>query len=910
MGKQHIFQGEDSMNIILLSGGSGKRLWPLSNDVRSKQFIKIFRKCHVDSDGEMYESMAQRVYRQILSADPKARVTVATSKSQVSTIRKQLGDQVDISVEPCRRDTFPAIVLATAYLYERQGVGLDETVVVCPVDPYVDADYFQALRKIENLATQGGANLYLLGIEPTYPSEKYGYIIPNTRMEIAMVRAFHEKPETATAAEYILEGALWNGGVFAYRLGYVLRRAQEMLGFAGYHDFFERYAELEKISFDYAVVEREAHIQVMRFHGMWKDLGTWNTLSEAMEEHTLGKAYLDKFCDNTHVINETDVPVVCMGLKNVVVAASAHGVLVSDKYRSSFIKPIVDKIKQQVMFAEKSWGSFKVLDVGRDSLTIKVLLAAGQHMNYHSHERRSEVWNIVSGRGIALVDGQKRQVRPGDVIELPVGCRHTLMAETELVAIEVQLGHDIDVHDKLKYRLYSDKSFRTYDIRGVYPAEVNEEMAYRIGLAFPKVVGAKHVVVGHDIRLSGQSLQEALVRGLTDAGCDVLDIGMCGTEMIYDTTATRVMDGGIMITASHNPQEYNGFKFVKAGSCPLDGEVLQALEKAMDTYRGAHYEQIRDKEMLGHGRGQVCHENITTAYVKHILSQIDMSVLRPLKVITNPGNGAAGPVIRDLASHLPFELIMLQGEPNGHFPNGVPNPLLSKNREATAAVVRKYGADLGVAWDGDFDRCFLFDEQGGFIEAYYLVGLLAQVFLERESGARIVYDPRCTWNTEEIVREAGGVPVMSKSGHAFFKAKMRETGAIYGGEMSGHHYFRDFAFCDSGMLPWLLVAELMSKSGRKLSELVIERKEKFPISGEINCQVADTDAVMARVEKTFESVGKITLMDGLSVEMPEWRFNLRKSNTEQLLRLNVETRGSRRLCENKARDLMEVILDC
>lgn len=435
------------MNIVLLSGGSGKRLWPLSNDIRSKQFIKIFK----TADG--YESMVQRVYRQITEVDKNASVTIATSKTQVSSIHNQLGEAVGVCVEPCRRDTFPAIALATAYLHDVKGVGLEEPVVVCPVDPYVDNDYFEALKKLSGLAAEGAANLSLMGIEPTYPSEKYGYIIPETADPVSRVKTFKEKPDAATAQEYIRQGALWNGGVFAYKLRYVLERAHELIDFADYRDLYAKYEGLKKISFDYAVVEKEANIQVMRFGGQWKDMGTWNTLTEAMADASIGKAILNENCDNVHVLNELDVPVLCMGLKDVVVSASAEGILVSDKEESSRIKPYVDAIDQQIMFAEKSWGSFRVLDVEDESLTIKVTLQPGHGMNYHSHNRRDEVWTVISGTGRTIVDGVERPVRAGDVIKMQAGSRHTIFAETELKVIEVQLGKEISVQDKQKYPL-------------------------------------------------------------------------------------------------------------------------------------------------------------------------------------------------------------------------------------------------------------------------------------------------------------------------------------------------------------------------------------------------------------------------------------------------------------------------
>lgn len=435
------------MHIILLSGGSGKRLWPLSNDIRSKQFIKIFK----TADG--YESMVQRVYRQITEVDRDATVTIATSKAQVSSIHNQLGDAVGVCVEPCRRDTFPAIALATAYLHDVKGVGLEEPVVVCPVDPYVNNDYFEALKKLSDLAAQGNANLSLMGIEPTYPSEKYGYIIPETADSVSKVKTFKEKPDAQTAAAYIAQGALWNGGVFAYKLQYVWDRAHELLDFTDYQDLFAKYETLQKISFDYAVVEKEPNIQVMRFAGQWKDMGTWNTLTEAMEDASIGKAILNDSCQNVHVLNELDVPVLCMGLKDVVVSASPEGILVSDKEQSSYIKPYVDAINQQVMFAEKSWGSFRVLDVEDESMTIKVTLNPGHQMNYHSHSRRDEVWTVIAGTGRTIVDGMEQPVQAGDVVTMQAGCRHTIIADTELKLIEVQLGKEISVHDKQKFPL-------------------------------------------------------------------------------------------------------------------------------------------------------------------------------------------------------------------------------------------------------------------------------------------------------------------------------------------------------------------------------------------------------------------------------------------------------------------------
>ncbi|MDE6950216.1 MAG: cupin domain-containing protein [Lachnospiraceae bacterium] len=436
------------MNIILLSGGSGKRLWPLSNDIRSKQFIKIFKK----QDGT-YESMLQRVYRQIREVDVDAKVTVATSRAQISAIHNQLGEEVCISPEPCRRDTFPAMALAAAHLTDIQGIDPEESVVVCPVDPYVEKDYFEALKELFCQARKGEANLVLLGMAPTYPSEKYGYIIPEKEGRISFVKTFKEKPGTEKAKEYIAQGALWNGGIFACKLKYLLQKAHELMEFKDYEDLYEKYETVTKISFDYAVAEKEPRIQVMRFAGEWKDIGTWNTMTEAMEEAVVGKGMMAETCEGVHIVNEMDVPVLAMGLRDVVISASPEGILVADKEQSSYMKPYVDRIDQQIMFAEKSWGSYRVLDVEKGSMTIKVTLHAGSSMNYHSHKNRDEIWTVIEGAGRTIVDGMEQNIKAGDVITMSAGCRHTVIAETQLKLIEVQIGEAISVQDKEKHVL-------------------------------------------------------------------------------------------------------------------------------------------------------------------------------------------------------------------------------------------------------------------------------------------------------------------------------------------------------------------------------------------------------------------------------------------------------------------------
>ena len=443
------------------------------------------------------------------------------------------------------------------------------------------------------------------------------------------------------------------------------------------------------------------------------------------------------------------------------------------------------------------------------------------------------------------------------------------------------------------------KCFKAYDVRGIVPEELNEELAYRIGRAYAAVVQPRRVCVGRDVRPSGEGLVRALSEGLADAGVDVVDIGMVGTEQVYFATFHYGLDGGIMVTASHNPPEYNGMKFVRAGARPISGDSgLKEIE--------AHAREGSFAPALV--KGKVTKKDIMDDYVEHLLGYVDVEKLKPFRIACNPGNGCAGPVLERLAPRLPFSLVTRFAEPDGSFPNGVPNPLLPENRAATAELVRESGADFGVAWDGDFDRCFLFDERGEFIEGYYIVGLLAQAVLRKHPGAIIMHDPRLVWNTVDIVESMGGRPFVWKTGHAFIKEKMREVDAAYGGEMSAHHYFRAFSYCDSGMIPWLLIAQLLSETGAPLSQLVAERIEKFPCSGEINRRLQDPEAALARLEATYKDKAlRVDYIDGLSMEFDRWRFNVRKSNTEPLVRLNVETRGDRALLEEKTREVLALL---
>ena len=448
----------------------------------------------------------------------------------------------------------------------------------------------------------------------------------------------------------------------------------------------------------------------------------------------------------------------------------------------------------------------------------------------------------------------------------------------------------------------SDKiaCFKAYDARGRVPDEINADIVYRVGRAYAEYIRPKTVAVGRDVRPSSDELFAALTRGLVDSGVDVLDLGLCGTEQVYFAAFHLKLDGGIMITASHNPIDYNGLKFVRESARPLSGDSgLEDIRRLAEENRFSAPAR----------RGSIVPTDSREEYVEHLLGYLgDRSKLAPLRIVSNPGNGMAGPVIDLLERRLPFEFVKIQHSPDGGFPNGIPNPLLPERRGATIDAVREHGADLGVAWDGDFDRCFLFDNDGRYIEGYYIVGLLGAQLLEQHPGETIVYDPRLTWNTIELVSEHGGRPVQSKSGHAFMKETMREVNGIYGGEMSAHHYFRDFGYCDSGMIPWLLVAEMISTRGKSLAELVDERIERFPVSGEINVEVADPQAVIAAVHAHFANLPhEIDRTDGLGMDFGDWRFNLRPSNTEPLLRMNVESRGDAALMKRRRDEILELV---
>lgn len=441
--------------------------------------------------------------------------------------------------------------------------------------------------------------------------------------------------------------------------------------------------------------------------------------------------------------------------------------------------------------------------------------------------------------------------------------------------------------------------FKAYDIRGRVPDELDEELAFKIGQAYSAHFSPTRIAIGYDIRLSSPALAEALGNGFLQAGVDIIDLGQCGTEEIYFAAFSLDVDGAVIVTASHNPADYNGMKLVRKGAVPISGDSgLLDLKRLV----------AQSCSVAGKARGKKSRLNNRPAYIQHILGYVDIPRLRPLKIVVNSGNGCAGPVLDMLEEYLPFEFIKLQHDPDGHFPNGVPNPLLPENREITSLKIKETGADLGIAWDGDFDRCFIFDENGGFCEGYYIVALLARVVLAKETGGKIIHDPRLVWNTREVVEGSGGVAVMCKTGHAFIKERMRKENVLYGGEMSSHHYFRDFAYCDSGMIPWLLIAEILSRSAEKLSTVLGGMMEKYPVSGELNFRVSDPEAAISRISTFYQAMSpEMDFTDGLSMAFPEFRFNVRLSNTEPLLRLNVETRGNQPLLTEKTDELQRII---
>ena len=758
------------MNIVLLSGGSGTRLWPLSNDVRSKQFIKIFKK-----ENGKYQSMVEKIYSQINAVYKDANIVIATSKTQISAVKNQLGDNVGISLEPCRKDTFPAILLASMYLHDVKKVSKNESIIVCPVDPYVDDSYFEVMQKLDELVQNDHSNLTLMGIEPTYPSSKYGYIIPKTMDDVTEVLTFKEKPTEEVAVEYLKQGALWNAGVFAFKLGYLINRGHELIDFIDYNDLFNKYESLNKISFDYAVVEKEKSIQVMRYAGEWKDLGTWNTLTEAMSEKFIGKGMMDETCENTHVLNELNIPVLALGMKDVVIAASPDGILVSDKIRSAGMKPYVEKIKENVHYAEKSWGTYEVLDEEKDSQTVKVMMKKASSMSYQCHKYRREVWNIVNGSGYVILNNEKKSVRAGDVINIEQGVKHTIHANTPMTIIEVQIGENISVKDKNKFDLekgtafynvdelyslwcekatedvdvvnelkemkddhdriedafYKDLTFGTGGLRGTISAGTNMLNIYTVAKATQGVaayVKANYkdpkVIVGYDSRIKSDLFAKVT--------CEVLAANGIKAEIYSELRPVPMVSYGvrhekaslgIMITASHNPSKYNGYKVYGHDGCQITTEAakeiyeyIDAVDIFEDVNRTDFDEGLRNN-LISYVPNKVYDDYVEVTKKE---SLIDDSVDKNVKIIYTPLNGTGlKPVTRVLkeSGYTNITVVKEQENPDGNFPTcPFPNPEVKEAMSLGIEYCKKYDAELLLATDPDCDRVGIAvkDDQGDY----------------------------------------------------------------------------------------------------------------------------------------------------------------------------------------------------
>ena len=742
------------MNIILLSGGSGKRLWPLSNNIRSKQFLKIFKK----SDGT-HESMVQRMYRMIKSVDPDSTITIATSENQVGTIQSQLEDAVSISIEPCRRDTFPAIVLATAYLYDRLGVNRDDAVVVCPVDPYVDEDYFQMLSKLSDRAVAGTSNLTLMGIEPTYPSAKYGYIIPKSTDEESAVESFREKPTEADAEELIRHGALWNGGVFAYKLSYVLDKSKELLGTDDYEVLFDNYENLTKISFDYAVVEKEQSISVLRFYGAWKDLGTWNTLTEAMSDEVSGKAVTAE-CENTHIINELQVPLIALGVKNLAIAATPDGILVSDKHMSSYLKDYV--VDQRPMTEKRVWGGYEVLDYrsksfqdnngnsgssetgGQQTLTKHLLIKAGKHISYQRHHYRSETWVVIEGNGEVILNGEKRAVHRGDTVVVPIGTKHGIKANTDLHIIEVQVGDELTEEDierlewdwtaKDRYDHWlrarfmvdelkemsdadiedafsTDLHFGTGGLRAVMGAGTNRINAYTVAMASQGVANylkrgyeKPSIVIAYDTRHHSKEFAEIAAAVFEKNGIKALLFSEpVPTPLLSYAVWNLYCSAGIVITASHNSKEYNGYKLYDHNGCQITDKAAKEIQteiNRVDLY-GVEFERDYKAESIS--------KDLNQDYIDSVIAASYVSDgEHNLKVLYSPLNGTGlKSVIKalDEAGFKNVDVVLEQEKPDGDFTTcPYPNPEIPEVLKYCVPSAKKADVDIIIATDPDCDR--------------------------------------------------------------------------------------------------------------------------------------------------------------------------------------------------------------
>lgn len=905
---------------VVLAGGVGSRLWPLSRELHPKPFIEL-------DDGQ---SLIQKTYIRALGLERLEEIITVTNRDLYFYTKDQYLDvsvnslQHSFFLEPFGRNSTAAVALA-AY-YARIEHGDDCVLLILPADHLIDKQmaFIEAVTQAIEFAAQG--KLVTFGIKPDAPKTGFGYI----EAEGFEVKRFVEKPDLEKARKYVSSGKFfWNSGMFCMRADVILEEMafscpdivahttasfdnaafSKGKGWQQYEISSADFAQVREVSIDYAVFEKSNNVAVIPCDIGWSDIGSWNEFGalyplDQAGNNVTGNVVLEDVKDC--IIHSENRLVAALGLEAMIVADTPDALLIAPKDRAQEVRSIVSVLKkrkdstfQLFPTIHRPWGNYTVLLEGTGFKLKRIELKPGAALSLQSHKYRSEHWVVIDGIAKITNENNILKCRHDQSVYIPAGNKHRLEnpGTTLLTLIEVQCGDylredDIVIHQdaSVKHRVLNLNCFKAYDVRGKLGEELNEEVSYRIGRAYAQHLGAKCVVVGHDVRLSSVSLKEALAKGLMDGGSDVLDIGLAGSEQVYFAAFHLDVDGGIEVTASHNPIDYNGMKFVGRGAKPIGGDSgLQEIQRI------AEREEFIDPDTLG----AIKKISILDDYIHHLLSYIEPARLRPLKLVVNAGNGAAGHVIDAIESRfnmqgVPIEFIKIHHEPDGYFPNGIPNPLLPENRAATAEAVIAQGADIGIAWDGDFDRCFFFDEHGQFIEGYYIVGLLAEAFLKKYPSEKIIHDPRLIWNTVAIVREMGGIPIQSRTGHAFIKERMRAENAVYGGEMSAHHYFRDFAYCDSGMIPWLLIAELLSMTEKKLSQLVGERIDKYPCSGEMNYKVQETAVCINRVKKYF--IGHVDLknveeMDGLSMEFEHWRFNLRGSNTEPLLRLNLEACG-------------------
>ncbi len=782
-------------------------------------------------------SLLQGTYDRVASLVPPERILVLTNEGFVGLVREQLPDIPAENIIGEPVRRDTAAAVALAALLCRKRFG-NPTMVVLPADHRIDGSeqFVRALLSAARYAARDGA-LYTFGIKPAYPATGYGYLELGDQVA-----------EDAGISHFLLKS------------------------------FKEKP--------DAATAER--YIRSGRY--LWNSgmfVWTAETFIAALEQHLPEHLQYLK-----PIVAGDRSPEWRAALRRVFTELPAISVDYGIMERAANVRTVIAPFSWSDIGGWTALESLLGKDDWNNAVRGRVRTLNARNNIVFSEDREETVALVGVTETVVVRSGDKTLVMNKAHAEELKKLVEDLLSETE--------------KGRQGVGAYQSKQcagvpcFKAYDIRGRVPDELNEELAFSIGRAYAALLRPRRVVVGHDVRLSSPSLTEALVNGLTKSGVTVIDIGLCGTEVVYFATFDLDVDGGIMVTASHNPSDYNGMKFVREKAKPISGDS-----------------GLRDIEaMVGAGNPGACSPAVSVPgktrkvdiydrYVAHLLKYVALSGLKPFKVLCNAGNGGAGMVIDRLERHLPFCFEKMYFEPDGTFPNGVPNPLLPENRRVTAEAVRKAGADVGIAWDGDYDRCFLFDENGSFIEGYYIVGLLAGQFLKRYPGAKIIHDPRLTWNTIEIVKTAGGIPVQSKTGHAFIKERMRAEDAVYGGEMSAHHYFRDFAYCDSGMIPWLMVLEIMSQTGKKLSELVGERMKLYPISGEINRRVPDPLAAINRIRAKYEKEAlRVDETDGISLEFERWRFNLRMSNTEPVVRLNVETRGDRELLEQRTTELL------